>query len=200
MELTLSVRSFQTPETPLTCAWPPRRPSVPTSRATRVTSSAKEESWSTIVLTVCFSSSSSPVASTVTLRVRSPFATAVVTRAMSRTWPVRRLAIALTAPVTSRQRPDISRGVAWPPRRPSAPTSRASWVTSVGELVEVLDHAVDADAHPQDLAAPRPGAGVEVDPLAQVAVGDRVGDPRHRGRGLHERVDQRVGRGVAGGP
>ncbi len=27
---------------PCTCAWPPRRPSVPTSRATRVTSEAKE--------------------------------------------------------------------------------------------------------------------------------------------------------------
>ena len=40
--LTVSVRSFQTPETPLTCAWPPSLPSVPTSRATRVTSSANE--------------------------------------------------------------------------------------------------------------------------------------------------------------
>ncbi len=46
--LTLSVRSFQTPETPFTRAWPPSLPSVPTSRATRVTSSANDESWSTI--------------------------------------------------------------------------------------------------------------------------------------------------------
>ncbi len=38
MELTLSVRSFHTPLTPFTCAWPPSLPSVPTSRATRVTS------------------------------------------------------------------------------------------------------------------------------------------------------------------
>jgi hypothetical protein len=38
IELTLSVRSFQTPETPGTCAWPPSLPSEPTSRATRVTS------------------------------------------------------------------------------------------------------------------------------------------------------------------
>ncbi len=52
MELTLSVRSFQVPETPRTCAWPPRRPSVPTSRATRVTSAANDDSWSTIVLIV----------------------------------------------------------------------------------------------------------------------------------------------------
>ena len=79
---TFSVRSFQTPETPLTFAWPPSFPSVPTSRATRVTSSAKRESWSTIVLTVFFSSSTSPLTSTVTFFERSPFATAVVTSAM----------------------------------------------------------------------------------------------------------------------
>ena len=42
IEFTLSVRSFQVPATPGTCAWPPSRPSVPTSRATRVTSEAKE--------------------------------------------------------------------------------------------------------------------------------------------------------------
>ena len=41
MKLTLSVRSFQVPATPGTCAWPPSLPSVPTSRATRVTSEAK---------------------------------------------------------------------------------------------------------------------------------------------------------------
>ena len=41
MELTVSVRSFQTPPTPWTWAWPPSCPSVPTSRATRVTSEAK---------------------------------------------------------------------------------------------------------------------------------------------------------------
>ena len=49
--LTLSVRSFQVPATPGTSAWPPSFPSVPTSRATRVTSAAKTPSvWSTIVL------------------------------------------------------------------------------------------------------------------------------------------------------
>ena len=40
MKFTLSVRSFQVPPTPGTCAWPPSLPSVPTSRATRVTSPA----------------------------------------------------------------------------------------------------------------------------------------------------------------
>ncbi len=44
MTLTDSVRSFQVPETPLTSAWPPSSPSVPTSRATLVTSSAKDDS------------------------------------------------------------------------------------------------------------------------------------------------------------
>ncbi len=44
MELTLSVRSRQVPDTPSTRAWPPSLPSVPTSRATRVTSEANERS------------------------------------------------------------------------------------------------------------------------------------------------------------
>src|SRR3989442_1732786 len=41
IELTLSVRSLQVPARPFTTAWPPSLPSVPTSRATRVTSDAK---------------------------------------------------------------------------------------------------------------------------------------------------------------
>ena len=41
IEFTLSVRSFHVPATPETCAWPPSLPSVPTSRATRLTSEAK---------------------------------------------------------------------------------------------------------------------------------------------------------------
>src|SRR5882762_3042475 len=42
IEFTESVRSFHVPATPLTCAWPPSFPSVPTSRATRVASDANE--------------------------------------------------------------------------------------------------------------------------------------------------------------
>ena len=41
MKLTESVRPFQVPETPGTSAWPPSLPSVPTSRATRVTSAGE---------------------------------------------------------------------------------------------------------------------------------------------------------------
>ena len=42
MPLTESVRSFHVPATPFTSACPPSLPSVPTSRATRVTSDANE--------------------------------------------------------------------------------------------------------------------------------------------------------------
>ncbi len=85
MAFTLSVRSFQVPATPGTTACPPSFPSVPTSRATRVTSDAKERSWSTIVLMASLSWRISPRTSTVILRERSPLATAIVTSEMLRT-------------------------------------------------------------------------------------------------------------------
>ncbi len=128
--LTFSVRSFQVPETPITSAWPPSLPSVPTSLATRVTSAAKLESWSTIVLIVDFSSAISPFTSTVTFFERSPFATAVVTSAMFRTCAVSELAIVFTFWVRSRQTPETSSTSASTPSLPSVPTSRATRVTS----------------------------------------------------------------------
>ena len=70
---TFSVSRFQVPDTPSTSAWPPSRPSLPTSRATRVTSAANEDSWSTIVLMVVFSSRISPRASTSIFLDRSPW-------------------------------------------------------------------------------------------------------------------------------
>ena len=85
IELTESVRSFHVPATSGTTPWPPSLPSVPTSRATRVTSEEKALSWSTMVLMVFFSSRISPFASALILRDRSPRATAVVTSAMLRT-------------------------------------------------------------------------------------------------------------------
>ena len=101
MKFTDSVRSFQVPDTPCTSACPPSLPSVPTSVATRVTSAANDESWSTIVLMVDLSSSTSPFTSTVIFFERSPFATAVVTSAMLRTWSVRLDAMKLTLSVRS---------------------------------------------------------------------------------------------------
>ncbi len=85
MLFTLSVRSFHVPAMPGTMAWPPNFPSVPTSRATRVTSEANDRSWSTIVLMVSLSCRISPRTSTVILRDRSPLATAMVTSEMLRT-------------------------------------------------------------------------------------------------------------------
>ena len=128
--LTLSVRSFQVPATPGTTAWPPSRPSVPTSRATRVTSAAKERSCSTIVLIVSLSCRISPRTSTVIFLDRSPLAMAVATSAMLRTWAVRLLAMKLTLSVRSFQVPATPGTCAWPPSLPSVPTSRATRVTS----------------------------------------------------------------------
>ena len=130
IELTLSVRSFQVPATPGTWACPPSLPSVPTSRATRVTSPAKPLSWSTMVLMVSFSSRISPETSTVILRLRSPRATAVVTWAILRTWAVRLPHMAFTESVRSFQVPATPGTMAWPPSLPSVPTSRATRVTS----------------------------------------------------------------------
>ena len=130
IELTESVRSFQVPATPCTSAWPPSLPSVPTSRATRVTSAANERSWSTIVLMVFFSSEISPLTSTVIFFDRSPAATAVVTSAMLRTCEVRLPAMKLTDSVRSFHVPATPCTSAWPPSLPSVPTSRATRVTS----------------------------------------------------------------------
>ena len=109
---------------------------MPTSRATRVTSEAKPRSWSTIVLIACLSCRISPRTSTVIFRDRSPLATAIVTSAMLRTCAVRFDAIWLTESVRSFHTPDTPLALAWPPSRPSVPTSRATRVTS--ELNSVI--------------------------------------------------------------
>ena len=130
MEFTESVKSFQVPATPCTSAWPPSLPSVPTSRATRVTSDAKDRSWSTMVLMVFFSSRISPFTSTVIFLDRSPAATAFVTSAMLRTWRRQVRAMEFTESVKSFQVPATPCTSAWPPSLPSVPTSRATRVTS----------------------------------------------------------------------
>ncbi len=88
IELTLSVRSFQTPLTSRTWAWPPSLPSVPTSRATRVTSEVNTPSCSIIVLTMVAErrnspSSGRPSTSSRTVCDRSPLATAARARVTS---------------------------------------------------------------------------------------------------------------------
>ncbi len=84
----------------------------------------------TIRLTLSLSSATSPLASTVMERVRSPRATPLATSAIARTWVVRLVASSLTLSVSRFQVPETPATSAWPPSRPSLPTSRATRVTS----------------------------------------------------------------------
>ncbi len=79
---------------------------------------------------VFFSSKISPLTSTVIFFDKSPFATAVVTSAMFRTWAVKFPAIEFTESVKSFQVPATPRTSACTPNLPSDPTSRATRVTS----------------------------------------------------------------------
>ena len=71
----------------------------------------------------------SPLTSTVIFFDRSPLATAVVTSAMLRTWPVRLLAIEVDVVGEVLPGAGDARDLAWPPSLPSVPTSRATRVT-----------------------------------------------------------------------
>ena len=192
MKLTLSVRSFQVPATPGTAAWPPSLPSVPTSRATRVTSEAKARSWSTVVLIVSLSSRISPFTSTVIFLDRSPLAIAVVTAAMLRTWTVRLLAIRFTLSVRSFQ-------------VPATPfTSRLAAQLALGadlarharhlggERAELLDHRVHDARGAQELAGERTAVEVEGHRLREVALGHGADDARRLGGRVDEVGHERV--------
>ena len=84
----------------------------------------------TIALMLSLSSATSPSASTLMDRVRSPVATALVTSAMARTCRVRLPASSLTFSVSRFQVPETPSTSACPPSRPRLPTSRATRVTS----------------------------------------------------------------------
>jgi hypothetical protein len=71
-----------------------------------VTWSAKIASVPVMSLMTSASAATSPLASTVIFCVRSPFATAVATWAMLRTWSVRFAAMTFTDSVRSRQVPE----------------------------------------------------------------------------------------------
>ena len=90
-----------------------------------------------IVLMLSFSSATSPRASTWMERVRSPLVTAVATSAIARTWLVRFAASRLTLPVRSFHVPAAPGTLAWPPSRPSTPTSRATLVTCSANVARV---------------------------------------------------------------
>ena len=177
MKLTLSVRSRHVPETPFTRAWPPSLPSVPTSRATRVTSSANEPSWSTIVLIVFLSRRISPRASTVIFCERSPFATAVVTSAIARTWPVRLPASWFTFSVRSFQVPREADDLGLAAELALGADLLRDARDLGGERGELVDHRVDRQLQLLDLAL-----DVDRHLLREVAVRDGcrdLGDVAH---------------------
>ena len=170
MKFTLSVKSFHVPPTPGTCAWPPSLPSVPTSRATRVTSPANALSWSTIVLMVSFSSRISPFTSTVILRDRSPRATAVVTSAMLRTCAVRFPAIAFTESVRSFHVPATPGTTACPPSFAVGAHFARHARHFRRERPQLIHHRVDGFLQLQNFAA-----HVHRDLAREVAAGHRRG-------------------------
>ena len=190
--LTESVRSFQVPATPGTIAWPPSLPSVPTSRATRVTSEANERSWSTIVLIASLSCRISPRTSTVILRDRSPFATAIVTSEMLRTWPVRFDAIELTLSVRSFHTPAHALDLRLPAELALGADLAGDAGHLRGEDVHLLDHRVDDRRRAQELALERPPVRLEPHRLRQIALRDR----RDRAGDLGGRPQQVVDEGV----
>ena len=178
IEFTESVRSFHVPATPFTVAWPPSLPSVPTSRATRVTSAANEPSWSTILLTVfavrrnspC---SGSPSTSSAIVCDRSPCATAPITRAVSLVGCTRSSISSLTESIESRQKPVTSPTEPRLPSLPCLPTTsdrRASscairWLCSTTSLnasatrpdtpVHSMGSRTDASPRLRPFSAPR---------------------------------------------
>ena len=113
IRFTESVRSFHTPETPCTRACAPSLPSPPTSCATRVTSEPNCESRATMPLTMRAWRRNSPrrgpapPSSSSIVCSRSPWATAVTTRAISFAWPVRSSITSLTAVTNCAQPPVV---------------------------------------------------------------------------------------------
>ncbi|KAF5368132.1 hypothetical protein D9615_010216 [Tricholomella constricta] len=183
--LTFRVRSAHVPWTPSTLACPPKMPCVPTSSATRVTSLANAESWSTIEFTVPVG-----VIEFNERDIRSPRATAVVTFAMERTWSVREKHMRgwLTFRTSSNHTPSTSGTCAWPPSLPWDPTSRVTRVTSAARARSLTgtrvserwmgalearegdaldDHSVDGILQIEYFTA-----GIDLDLLGEIAEGD----------------------------
>src|SRR5207244_10063419 len=102
--------------------------SVPPPRPTLLALHDTLPIWSTIVLMVFFNCRISPFTSTVILRDRSPFAIAVDTSAMLRTWPVRFDAIEFTLSVRSFHVPATPGTTTRLPTCPPIPTYPATLV------------------------------------------------------------------------
>ena len=178
MELTLSVRSFQVPATPGTSAWPPSLPSVPTSRATRVTSEANavELVDHGVDGVLQLQDLALDVDGDLAARGRR-WRPRSSTSAMLRTWPVRLPAIEFTLSVRSFQVP-ATPGTCGLAAELALGADLARDARHLGgEAVELVDHRVDGVLQLQDLAL-----DVDRDLARQVAVGDRrrhLGDVAH---------------------
>ena len=160
--LTLSVRSFHTPETPRTFAWPPSLPSVPTSRATRVTSSANDESWSTIAFTVVPMRWNSPLTGCPSIFraifcERSPWATASITRATSVVGRTRSSIRVLSDVTVSSQAPPAPGVEARSVMRPSRPITRPTRPISFESASRRSASSLKARLSSADMPFPRTG-------------------------------------------
>ena len=124
-----------------------------------------------ISLSRSLSTATSPLASTLTWRVRSPSVTAVATSAIARTWLVRFAASWLTSSVRSFQTPATSCGLRLAAELALDADLARDARDLAGEPVELVDHRVDGVLQLEELAAHVGG-----DLLAQVAVGDRGRD------------------------
>ena len=133
-----------------------------------------------ISLMLSFSAATSPCASTVIDRVRSPLVTAVATSAMARTWVVRLAASWLTLSVRSATCPP--RPARWP-GRPAClryPLRAPRVVTWSAKVASVSIMSLMVSASCGDLAL-----GLDGQLALQVAVGDRghdLGDAAHLAR------------------
>jgi hypothetical protein len=155
---------------------------VPTSRDTRVTSSANADSWSTSMFTVCLSCSISPVASTVTLPVRSPRATAVVISAMSRTcaavcaasevtqasWPPTSSASCRISPSSGSAAVTASRSPAVSAHERKSPRANSASLARIGSRSASVYRAPPlADPLPPDPWLPLPPEPLPPEPLPE---------------------------------
>ena len=170
IEFTLSVRSFHTPATPFTLAWPPSFPSVPTSLATRVTSAAKSPSWSTMRLMILAflrnsPSSGRPSISSAIVLERSPCATAPITRAASLVGCTRSSISELMLSTFCAQKPRAFCSEARRLSLPSLPTICESLASSSAIATFCSTRSLNTSATRENAALPWCGSLAEASPL-----------------------------------
>ena len=106
-----------------------------------------------IWLMLSLSSATSPCASTVIYRVRSPCVTAVETSAIARTCVVSVAGELVHVVGEARQTPDTPSTCAWPPSLPSVPDLARDARHLGGERAQLVDHGVDRLLELEHLAA-----------------------------------------------